>query len=132
MNCELMQPHLTALLDSELPPGRAAEIERHLTDCPGCTQVHADFAAVREIAMAWDVDAPDISARVMQAIAADEQSLLLDEVRLLRAEMAGLRAEVAALHRRLPRSEMQWTLPSRDSPQDYSRMENDPWNLIRF
>lgn len=132
MNCEPVHSRLTALLDSELPPDTAAEIERHLSDCPGCAQTQAELAAVRDMAMAWSADAPDISARVMQAIVADDHSLLLDEVRLLRAEMAELRAEVAALRRRLsPRPETLWMLPGHDSPKDYPRMENDPWNLVR-
>ena len=132
MNCELVQSRLTALLDGELPPDSAAEIERHMADCPGCVQAHAALAAVREMASAWSLDAPDISARVMQSVAAEEQSALLGEIRLLRTEIAELRAEVAALRRRLPRTEPQWMPPGLfDSPQDYLRMENDPWNLIR-
>ena len=132
MNCELIQSQLTALLDGELPPDSAAEIERHLAACPGCVQIHAELLAARKMAAAWNVDAPETYARVMQAVAADDQSVLLDEVRLLRTEMAELRAAVAALRRRLSsRPETQWTLPSRDSSKDYPRMENDPWNLIR-
>ena len=133
MNCDVVQSQLTALLDGELPPDSAAAAEKHLADCPGCAQSRSDLAAVKETASSWNVDAPDTYARVMQSVAADDQSVLLDEVRLLRAEMAELRAEVAALRRRLsPRPETLWTLPDRlDSPKDYPRMENDPWNLIR-
>ncbi len=133
MNCELVQPRLTALLDGHLGGELAAEIARHLADCPACTQAHAELLAVKEMASAWNVNAPDTHARVMQAVAHDSESALLDEVRLLRTEMAELRAEVAALRRRLsPRPETLWTLPDRlDSQKDYPRMENDPWNLIR-
>ena len=133
MNCELVQPRLTALLDGQLGGELAAEIARHLANCPVCTQAHAELLAVKETASSWNVDAPDISARVMQAVAHDSENALLDEVRLLRAEMAELRAEVAALRRRLsPRPETLWTLTDRlDSPKDHPRMENDPWNLIR-
>lgn len=132
MNCEKVQSQLTALLDGELAEDMAAAVEQHLADCPGCAQAHSELAAVREMTAAWAVDAPDISPRVMQAVAADDQSLLLDEMRRLRTEMADLRAEVAALRRHLPpRPETLWTPLGRDSPKDYPRMENDPWNLIR-
>ncbi len=132
MNCELVQSQLTSLLDGELPPNSAAEVEHHLANCPGCAQAQADLRAVSEMASAWKMDAPDISARVMLAVAADDQGLLLDEVRLLRTEMSELRAEVAALRRQLsPRPETLWMLPGRDSPKDYPQTENDPWNLIR-
>ncbi len=138
MNCELVQSHLAALLDGELPPNLAAESDRHLANCPVCAQTYAELAGVREMASAWTVDAPDISARVMQAIVADDQAVLLDELRLLRTEMAELRAEVAALRRQLPpRAETPWTPPGRFEntkdypPKDYPPMENDPWNLIR-
>lgn len=133
MNCDIVQSQLTALLDGELPAEMAAEMGRHLADCPGCSQVRAETLAVKDMASVWDVVAPDVSAHVMQAITADDQSLLLDEVRLLRVEMAELRAEVAALRRQLsPRPETLWTLPGRfDTAKDYPQMENDPWNLIR-
>ena len=132
MNCDIVQSQLTALLDGELSPDAAADTEQHLAGCPGCSQARTDLAGIRRMASAWEVNTPDISARVMQAVAADDQHLLLDEIRLLRTEMAELRAEIAALRRRLlPRPETLWTLPGRDSPKDYPRMENDPWNLIR-
>lgn len=136
MNCELVRSQLAALLDGELTADTAAAAEWHLAACPTCTQAHADLAAVREMAAAWEVDTPDISARIRQAIAAEDQSLLLDEVRGLRTEMEALRAEVVALRRQLsrpelPRTEGAWTPPSRENAKDYSRMENDPWNLIR-
>ena len=133
MNCKLVQSRLTALLDGELPPNLAADTERHLTDCPDCTRTHAALGAVRELASAWRVDAPDISARVMQAVVADDQSVLLDEMRLLRMELGALRAEVADLRRQLaPRAETPWMPPGRfENTKDYPPMENDPWNLIR-
>lgn len=78
----------------------------------------------------WAVDAPDITARVMRAVASDDQSLLLAEMRRLRDEMQDLRAEVAALQRQLSRrvEPLPWTPPARP---DYPRMENDPWNSTR-
>ena len=133
MNCELIQSRMTALLDGELSPDAAADTERHLADCFACTQRRAELIAVKESASAWNMDAPDISARVMAAIAADDQHLLLNEIRLLRAEMAELRAEVAALRRQTARRvETPWPPSSRfEEPKDYPRLENDPWNLIR-
>ena len=132
MNCEEVQARLTALLDGELTADIAAAAEWHLAGCPACTQAHADFVAVREMASVWSIDTPDISARIMQAVVDDGQSVLLDEMRGLRAEMEALRTEVAALRRQLPRTETAWTPLGRvESAKDYPRMENDPWNLIR-
>ena len=134
MTCALLQPQLTALLDGELLPDTAAEAERHLENCPGCTQVRAELIALVEMAGAWTEETPDISSRVMQAVTSDDSALLLGEMQRLRAEMQELRAEVAALRGQLSRrSEMpQWTPPARpDYAKDYPRMENDPWNLTR-
>ena len=133
MNCELIQSRMIALLDGELSPDTADAVERHLAGCLACTRHRAELIALKEAASAWNIDAPDISARVLAAIAADDQRLLLDEIRLLRAEMADLRAEVVALRRHtVRRVETPWPPSSRfDEPKDYPRMENDPWNLTR-
>jgi anti-sigma factor RsiW len=130
MTCDSLQPQLMALLDGELAPEAAAEAERHLAVCPDCALLRADLAAVLGMASAWTIDAPDISDRVMQAVTDADQRLLLDEMRRLRAEMQELRAEVAALCRQLSRRAdlPAWTPPARP---DFSRMENDPWNLTR-
>jgi len=129
MTCDTCQSQLTALADGELAP-EAAEAERHLQDCPDCAQARADLAAVGEMAAAWAIDAPDISDRVIRAVASDDRSPLLDEMRRLRAEMQDLRAEVAALRSQLSRRAdlPLWTPPTR---LDCPRTENDPWNLTR-
>jgi len=131
MTCDELRPHLTALMDGELAPEAAAEAERHLASCPDCAQARDGLAAVQEMTAAWTLNSPDITGRVMQAAASDDQSLLLEEMRRLRAEMQDLRAEVAALRSQLSRraDPPLWTPPARP---DYSRMENDPWNLTRF
>ena len=36
MECQICCSQLTALLDSELPPEQAREIESHLASCPDC------------------------------------------------------------------------------------------------
>ena len=130
MTCDTVRSRMTALLDGEVAPEMAAEAERHLASCPDCTQLQAGLAAVGGMADAWTIAPPDITGRVVRAAASDDQSLLLDEMRLLRAEMQDLRAEVAALRGHLGRrvGPPAWTPPARP---DYSRMENDPWNLTR-
>ncbi len=130
MTCDTCRSQLTALGDGELAPEAAAEAERHLQTCPACALLRADLAAVGGMADAWPLDAPDITARVLRAVASDDQGLLLDEMRRLRAEMQDLRAEVAALRRQLSRraDAPAWTPPAKP---DYSRMENDPWNFTR-
>ncbi len=134
MTCDAFFTHLPALLDGELLPEAAAEAEHHLATCAECAQARAKITEVRGMADAWTVETPDITERVMSAVAADDQRLLLEEMQRLRIEMQALRAEVAALRRLLPsRSDVPWTLPSRAdyAKSDYARMENDPWNLIR-
>ena len=134
MTCESVQAALTALLDTELSADAAADATQHLAECSACAKVYAENRAVREMASAWSVDAPDISAHIQSAIAADEQRLLLAELPLLRREMQALRAEVSELRRQLPhRADMPSWSPLRraDFSQEYPRMENDPWNLTR-
>lgn len=135
MTCDTFLSQLPALLDGELLPETAAESERHSATCAECAQVQSEIAEMRGMVSVWTVNAPDIAARVMQAVVADDQIVLLDEMRGLRAEMEALRAEVVALRRQLsrpelPRMDTAWTPPGRVE-SDYSRMENDPWKLIR-
>ncbi len=133
MTCDSFFTQLTALLDGELAPEAAAEAEHHLAACAECVQVRADLAEMRGMTNAWTVEAPDITERVLSAVAADNQRLLLEEMQRLRAEMQALRAEVAALRRQLPpRLDAPWTPTRVDCLKpDTARMENDPWNLIR-
>ncbi len=134
MTCDTFFSQLTALLDGELSPEAAAEAERHLAACRECAQEWAVIAEMRGMTNIWTVDAPDITERVLSAVAADDQQRLLEEMQRLRAEMQELRAEVSALRRQLAaRSEMSWMPPARtkDSRIVYSRMETDPWNLTR-
>jgi anti-sigma factor RsiW len=131
MTCDTVQAQLTAWQDGELPLETIAALEAHLVTCAACAKTQTELAAVGEMAVAWTLeDGADLTERVLEAIDTDHQSLLLDEMRLLRNEMQALRAEVADLRRRLSRRE--------DPPiwfpiaqPDFSRMENDPWNLTR-
>lgn len=131
MTCDESQMHLTALEDGELTPDLTVEVQAHLASCPACAARRTDYVAVAQMASAWAVDSPDVSARVMGSLAPDEA--VLGELRELRAEMRALRAEVAALRRRLPRPFDPYTPQSAPGPArpDYTRMEDDPWNLIR-
>ncbi len=130
MTCDVLQVQLTAWQDGELPPETAAKIEAHLASCTQCTQSLAELSAVGEKADVWTVDAPDLTERILSAVDQNEQILLLDEIRALRGEMQALRVEVSDLRRRLSRRDdpLAW-FPS--AKPDFSRMENDPWNLIR-
>ena len=131
MACESIQSRLTALADGEFAPdAAAAEVQRHLEACQACAGAYSESLRVREMADAWHVDTPDISARVQSAIAADEQRSLLAEMQRLRREMEGLRAEVSVLRRQLAaRPQLPLWSPPRRGHQP--KMENDPWNLVR-
>jgi anti-sigma factor RsiW len=130
MTCDTVRAQLTAWRDGELPPETVAALEAHLVTCAACAETQAEQAAVIEMAAAWTLeDGADLTERVLEAIATDHQSLLLDEMRLLRNEIQALRAEVADLRRHLSRRND----PSAWFPQAkpyFSRLENDPWNLI--
>ena len=131
MTCDTLQAQWTAWQDGELPPEAVAALEAHLAICAVCTEAHAERTAFGKMAAAWTIEtAADLTERVMEAIATDEQSLLIDELRLLRTEMQALRAEVADLRRRLSRRDdpPAWFPPTQP---EFSRMENDPWNLTR-
>ena len=130
MTCEIAHSQLTALQDGELTREAVGEMESHLAACTDCDRLRIELITVRERAAVWTVTVPDIQDRVMQAMVSDDQRLLLDEMRGLRAEIEGLRAEVSVLRRQLSsRTALpEWTPPTRT---DYSRMENDPWSLVR-
>ena len=130
MNCDTLQAQLTAWRDGELPPETTAEIETHLASCAECTRALAKLSAVEEMAAVWTVATVDLTERVLNAVAADEQSLLLEEIHALRTEMQTLRAEVSDLRRRLaPRDNSSTWFPQ--AKPNLPRMENDPWNSTR-
>jgi anti-sigma factor (TIGR02949 family) len=72
--CAAYLEDLSAFLDGELPPGRAAELRAHLEVCPGCA---ARLSRLREVdarlvASARRVAVPgDLRARLAARIAAD-------------------------------------------------------------
>ena len=51
MECQICCSQLTALLDSELPPEQAREIESHLGSCPDC---QVEYGALRRAATLID------------------------------------------------------------------------------
>jgi len=46
MKCKKVIPWIKAWLDDELDPARAALVERHVTSCPACRALAADFGEV--------------------------------------------------------------------------------------
>jgi anti-sigma factor RsiW len=45
MNCHELETLLCDYVDGTLPPERKAAVERHLAECPSCTEMAADSAA---------------------------------------------------------------------------------------
>jgi len=43
MQCDAIQPQLSAALDGELSPDERAEVDRHLLDCPACRGILSDL-----------------------------------------------------------------------------------------
>lgn len=52
---------LMAYLDGELPADQATEALSHLELCPECQTLAADFRAVSQGLMAWEVESPEVS-----------------------------------------------------------------------
>ena len=46
MKCKSASVLIKAWLDGELEPTRAARVERHVAECPGCRAVAADFGEI--------------------------------------------------------------------------------------
>jgi predicted anti-sigma-YlaC factor YlaD len=85
--CEDVREALSARLDGEQPGLATDSIDGHLSDCPACT---AWLDGVRRVEAAGLVEAPDLTERIMTALAADP---------VVAAKRARLRA-VAEAHAR--------------------------------
>jgi len=92
MMCEHVRVALSARLDGEDPPAPAAEIDAHLSICASCQEWQARAEDLSTALRAVPAPAPDLTATVLAAVAADERR---------RAEPAGrrqvLRVTVAVL-----------------------------------
>lgn len=60
MNCNQVRAALAALRDGELKPFAAAPIHAHLAGCSDCTRARSEFAAVADLANAWEVSGGDV------------------------------------------------------------------------
>lgn len=47
MSCEMSKERIHALLDGELPPPAALEVEAHVRSCPSCSAAHARLRSLR-------------------------------------------------------------------------------------
>ena len=101
MSCEEVQRQLTALLDGELRPGAASEIEAHLAECAACSEACDEIRAVLAMTQAWNVEGGAVLAGVQQQISQDEMRALLLEMKRLRGEVVALRSEVTELKIRM-------------------------------
>jgi anti-sigma factor RsiW len=55
VNCQEIKTLKHAYADGELDPVRAAEIERHLSDCPTCSQAYENLRALRSALKSADL-----------------------------------------------------------------------------
>lgn len=91
---------LTALLDGELPPARAAEVTRHVAGCAACgaerDRLAAGVAALRALPPAPE-PSPFFSARLAARIAAEPRPApgLLERLSALRWKIAAPTAAAA-------------------------------------
>jgi len=66
---------LMAYLDGELESGRAAEAATHLDRCPECQQLVGDLRRVSQELSAWQVEAPNLTAPVIETPKASRHPL---------------------------------------------------------
>lgn len=62
MNCDCTE-NISLLVDGELSPPEAKEVERHLLTCAACQQTRADFLSVRSEVSSFRSNAPRIALR---------------------------------------------------------------------
>ena len=71
---DLVHPHL----DGELDVVRTIDMERHLTECPTCTDTVVRHRALRGLLAAPDIrfaPAPELCSRIREALAAADDDL---------------------------------------------------------
>jgi len=72
MSCDLAKK-VSLLIDSELPPGEARAIERHLLECAECQQIRADFMSLRNGISAYvAAPVPDLSRQLARVLSPQE------------------------------------------------------------
>ena len=102
IKCDEMRPQIAAMLDRDLTPTDAAEVEAHMKECAACAKVLDDYRALKMAAAQSSApDAVSLWARIDSAIADTPDIDMLAEMRLMRQEMQAMREEVAALRREL-------------------------------
>lgn len=74
MRCDDVRLSLSARLDGEATPLPAAEVDKHLTACPGCRAWLATAQRVTRVVRVQAVDVPDLTERILAA-ARDEGAL---------------------------------------------------------
>ncbi|MGK5442239.1 zf-HC2 domain-containing protein [Micromonospora sp. URMC 105] len=71
MNCDDVRVALSARLDGEDPQAPAAALDAHTATCPGCRSWLARAEQVTRLTRVRSVQVPDLTARVLAAVAAD-------------------------------------------------------------
>ncbi|TDB74346.1 zf-HC2 domain-containing protein [Micromonospora sp. KC723] len=71
MNCDDVRVALSARLDGEDPQAPDAALETHVSACPGCRSWLSRAEQVTRITRLRPVRVPDLTARVLAAVAAD-------------------------------------------------------------
>lgn len=70
MNCSFTEK-ISSLIDGELSPAEAREVERHLLTCSECEQLHADFLNLRSQITAFEMSLqPEVQNRALKKILA--------------------------------------------------------------
>jgi anti-sigma factor RsiW len=74
LHCGEVQADLTESLDGRLSPGRAQQIEEHLSECEGCRRLHEEIAAaVRAVRELPDEPLdPEVEARLFARLYPEE------------------------------------------------------------
>jgi anti-sigma factor RsiW len=111
--CEIIQAHITALLDDELTQSDAATLRSHIAGCGVCAQAFEQIQQTLKTVDAWNAAGSDIWQAVeeritpetdtipRETVSQDDLRAVLTEMRALRTEIQELRGEVGSLRRLL-------------------------------
>ena len=71
MNCQDVEPYLSAFVDGELPPDLHSAVAAHLQDCPACRMLCDDLRTLTELAgtLSTPMPSPQVRQTVREALA---------------------------------------------------------------
>ncbi|MCC6749439.1 MAG: zf-HC2 domain-containing protein [Deltaproteobacteria bacterium] len=77
MSCVRIQRRLSAFLDGELSPRRAAAVRRHLAECPGCDRAAGELRQLAQLAgrLATHEPSAELLPRILAAVPPERREI---------------------------------------------------------